>query len=256
MSLIQKRLEEKRPLDLMTHVVAGYPNFETNRELIYLMEESGVGYVEIQIPFSDPMADGPTIMKANQLALDAGVTFDKCLKFASEITSKVSIPILFMTYGNVPFVRGMEQFCGEVKSAGVSGLIIPDLPFDEEIDSYYECAKAAALTAVPVISPHISKERLVKIGAITTGFLYTTLKVGITGVGEVAKGSTRFLDEIRNSVSVPIAAGFGISSPGDVQMMRGKADIAVIGSHVINLYDNEGIASVKSFLKNCIDVAK
>lgn len=250
-NLIDKAFQKKKELKLMTHVVAGYPDMETSKQLVRVMVENGADLVEIQIPFSDPLADGPTIMAANQQALDNGVTPDDCFAMAAELTGSVDIPLLFMTYVNIPYRLGMERFISRSAEAGISGLIVPDLPFDEDTHGYAELTRKYHLYAIPVISPGMSGERLTAVTSQAQGFVYTTLKVGITGASRrLDPRGLEFLDTLRAHTSLPIAAGFGISSSEHIEMLRGKADAAVIGSHILNLTKNSGIEEVKTFLRS------
>jgi tryptophan synthase alpha chain len=249
---IDQVFETPKTIRLMTHVVAGYPDLTATADLIRLMADTGVDLVEIQIPFSDPLADGPTIMRASQHALDNGITTDDCFKLAQDMAAQVDIPLLFMTYGNIPFAMGMEQFMRRSADAGIQGLIIPDLPFDEETDDHMNLARKAGLKVIQVTSPSTGTERLEKVCSIAQGFIYSTLKVGITGAGtDINDQGIAFLNRIRSLTHLPIAAGFGISSPDHVGKLIGKTDMAVIGSHVINLYEKEGMQGVAKFLKAC-----
>jgi tryptophan synthase alpha chain len=239
-------------LKLMMHVVAGYPDFETNMKIIKLMSEYGVDLIEIQIPFSDPLADGPTIMKANQLALDKGVKLDDCFQMVRLLKNKIEIPLLFMSYANVPFSIGTRQFISKCASIGISGLIIPDLPFDENNENYIDVTREYNLHPIQVISPDIANKRLKKIADISSGFLYTTLKVGITGASKtIDRKSFAFLKMLKKNTSLPIAAGFGISSPDHIKELKGKTDIAVIGSHILNLLEKDGLEGIKRFIIQC-----
>ena len=248
-------LKDKK-IKLMTHVVAGYPDMETSKELVRVMAESGADLVEIQIPFSDPLADGPTIMAANQRALENGITPDDCFAMAKELTACVDIPILFMTYVNIPFHMGFERFIARSAEVGISGLIIPDLPYDERNHHYLRLAKQYGLRAIQVISPDIKIERLKEIVQRAEGFIYTTLKVGITGVsGQIEKNGLAFIDTILRYSGLPIAAGFGISGPEQVKQLQGKSDAAVIGSHILNILNRHGtkagIAKTAEFIRQC-----
>ena len=180
-NLIDEVFSTDNKIKIMTHVVAGYPDLEASKSLIKLMAESGADLVEVQIPFSDPLADGPTIMAANQKALDNGVTPDDCFEMAAEIKEAVSIPILLMTYVNIPFQMGMENFVESSAESGISGLIIPDIPFDEDNNEYITSAVKYGIYPVQVVSPDVSIKRLERIVKVSGGFIYTTLKVGITG---------------------------------------------------------------------------
>jgi len=125
---IDLALKEAKDIQLMTHVVAGYPSLEANEELIRLMARCGVKLIEIQIPFTDPLADGPTIMRANQAALDAGITPDHCFDLCARLSTELDVAFMFMTYANIPFAMGLGNFLDRAAASGASGLILPDLP--------------------------------------------------------------------------------------------------------------------------------
>ena len=157
---IDKALKGARGIQLMTHVVAGYPSLQANEELIRLMARRGVRLIEIQIPFTDPLADGPTIMRANQAALDAGITPDQCFDLCAKLSKELDVAFMFMTYANIPFASGMERFLDQASASGASGVILPDLPWDEVDGDYAEMAREHGLHPVMVISPDTEGPRL------------------------------------------------------------------------------------------------
>lgn len=249
---IDRALCNAPDIQLMTHVVAGYPNLDTNADLIRLMARHGVRLVEIQIPFTDPLADGPTIMHANQTALDAGITPKHCFELCQSLSQELDVAFLFMTYANIAYVMGMDRFLDQTAACGASGIILPDLPWDEPEGDYGSAARARGLHPVMVISPDTADSRLSQILNHASGLLYTTLKVGITGAStSLDQGAVAFVKNLRAKTALPIAAGFGISSPEHVRMLRGIADVAVVGSHIINLLDRQGPGAVDAFLGTC-----
>ena len=243
---------DRKNIKLMTHVVAGYPDLKTSKELIVIMAQSGVDMIEIQIPFSDPLADGPTIMMANQKALDNGTTPADCFKMAKELKDTIPIPLLFMTYVNIPFRMGMENFIKQSAESGIHGLIIPDIPFDEKNTDYINTAAKYGIYPIQLVSPDTTVKRLKQIVHHVRGFIYTTLKVGITGARkQIDKKGVEFINTIKTCTTAPIAAGFGISSPEHVKQLQGVADVAIIGSHIINLFNQHGLEKVAGFIKTC-----
>ncbi|GAB6113750.1 tryptophan synthase subunit alpha [Desulfomicrobium salsuginis] len=250
---IDKALEGAKGIQLMTHVVAGYPSLEANEELIRLMACRGVRLIEIQIPFTDPLADGPTIMRANQAALDSGVTPEHCFELCEKLSRELDVAFMFMTYANIPFAMGMERFLDQAAASGASGVILPDLPWDEADGDYAEMARAHGLHPVMVISPDTEGPRLDAVLKRASGLVYTTLKVGITGAGAgMDQAGIDYVRGLKTRAGLPIAAGFGISRPEHVRMLDGLADAAVIGSHIINLMDAGGLAAVDEFLAACV----
>lgn len=236
---------------LMTHIVGGYPTLKASQKIAETMLEAGVNFLEIQIPFSDPIADGPTIAAANQKALKNGITPDDCFMLLKKLTKKTATPILLMTYYNIPFRYGVKKFCIKARAAGCYGLIIPDIPMDEEpYDHYLQICKKEGLHAIQVISLNTPVRRLKKIGTVASGFVYCVTRVGTTGMGGVDQMPS--LQKIRQFIKTPIALGFGIRNKKDVARAQKRADIAVIGSKIIDLYNTaprtQKLKTIRSFL--------
>jgi len=236
-------IKAKHKIGLMTHVIVGYPDLETTISLVKTMAENGVDIVELQIPFSDPLADGPTIMRACEKSLEQGTKVKDAFIAMERLTKEVSIPLLFMAYYNTVFVYGVEKFCHDAKAAGASGLIVPDMPLDEESEEHFFAAcKKYDLHHIQVISPASTESRLKKNAEIANGFVYFTAKQGTTGAQDSLDPQLQsHLEKIKHYFDVPIAVGFGISSKEHVSMLEQNADIAVIGSKIINIVDNSAI---------------
>ena len=159
---LEKIKQEKR-VGIMAHIVCGYPNLGESRKLIRTMAKCGVDFIELQIPFSDPMADGPTIMQANQTALENGVKVKDCFQIMKEMSREVEIPLIFMGYFNTVFNFGVEKFCKDARKAGCSGLIFPDIPLEEEDSEHFiKYAKENNLILIRVLSPASTTERIKK----------------------------------------------------------------------------------------------
>lgn len=261
MNLINQQLEkikkEKR-IGLMTHVVVGYPSLQETIEIVKTMAASGVDFVELQIPFSDPLADGPTIMQACEASLRHGTKVKDAFTVMKELSSQVSIPLLFMGYYNTVFKYGVERFCNDAKTVGASGLIIPDMPVDEEgQEHFYKTCKKFGLYTILVISPASTDERLQKNAPYASGFVYCTSRQGTTGAtSQLADGLAMYLKKVKKYISVPLAVGFGISKKGHIHALQGHADIAVIGSALIEVVDKssekERMKNIAAFLSNMI----
>lgn len=238
----------ERELLLMTHIVIGYPDLKTSLELVDAMVEAGVDLMELQIPFSEPIADGPVILKANELALKNGVTVDACLEFARRVTERHSIPFLFMSYYNVLFRRGLERFVAEARAAGISGAIVPDCPLEESAP-YVAAMREASLAPVFIFSPRTPDERMHALGRAGDGLVYVVARKGVTGSRtEFSDDLAAYLGRCRAATELPLAVGFGLKSKEDVRFLAGKADIAVVGSQSLRVLEEGGVAAVGKFL--------
>jgi len=249
---IRRRRGEKKIL-LMTHIVLGYPSFDESRRLVGAMVEAGVDLVELQIPFSEPMADGPVILHANQKALAAGSTVERCIETATQLASEFPIPFLFMTYANVAFVRGFARFAAEMRSAGLRGAIVPDLPFEEGEELLAAMAEQR-LDPIFIYSPNTSDQRMQAIAARARGFVYCVARKGVTGAKTLfgSNDLDAYLARCRSATSLPLAVGFGVKNRGDVEQLIGKADLAVVGSETIRVLDQQGVAAVGPFIRALI----
>ncbi|MBI2011550.1 tryptophan synthase subunit alpha [Candidatus Daviesbacteria bacterium] len=234
------QLKKESRMGVMTHVVVGYPSLKETSQLVLLMSKCGVDFIELQIPFSDPLADGPTIMKACEKSLHNGTKIKDAMRIAKDISSKINNPLIFMAYFNNIFKYGVKKFCQDAKSAGISGLIVPDIPpEEEECECLRHFAKKMGLYFIPVLSPVSTIKRIKKNLKKGEGFVYCTAKQGTTGVSQTLNlESLQYLKKVKKISKVPIALGFGISSRKHLQQIKGNADIAVIGSFLINLIEN------------------
>ena len=244
---LRNRLATKKIL-LMTHLVLGYPSFAVNRQVIAAMVAGGVDCIEMQIPFSEPMADGPVILKANQESIAAGTRVADCLAFAGEMAKQYAIPFLFMTYYNIIFKYGEERFFADCREAGITGLIVPDLP-PEMGESYYRLAAARGVATVPIFAPTSTEQRMAQLNTIASGFVYCVARRGVTGKhSHFDSDFDKYLGRCRAATALPLAVGFGIRSREDIEAIVGKADMAVIGSETIRLVDREGPEAVAPFI--------
>lgn len=258
MNKLDKKLKEikrNKKIGLMTHVVVGYPSLEETMKIVKVMSESGADIIELQIPFSDPIADGPTIMKACEHSLGNGTKVNDSFAIMRELSSQIATPLLFMSYYNIIYKYGVEKFCRDAKQAGVSGLIVPDMPLDEEGEEhFFESARRYNLHVIPVVSPVSTEERLKKTAKNATGFVYCTARQGTTGVKnsldpEIAK----YLKKVKKYFDIPLAVGFGISKKEHIHSLIGQADIAVMGSaiiDVINKSQSDPANQVKEFIRD------
>jgi tryptophan synthase alpha chain len=234
---------------LMTHIVLGYPSFEDNLRIIGAMVEAGVDLMELQIPFSEPTADGPVIARANQKALQGGTTVEGCLDFAQTAARRFDIAFLIMSYYNIPFRYGIKRFAAAMSSSSMRGAIIPDLP-PEAGRAYLAAMRDHNLAPVLLFAPTTSAERMQYIASAGSGFIYCVARKGVTGENtNFSQELTAYLAQCRASTILPLALGFGIKTKADIDFLRGKADIAVIGSQVIRIMEQRGIAAVGDYIR-------
>ncbi len=232
----------------MTHIVLGYPSFEVNRQVIHQMVENGVDCIEMQIPFSEPMADGPVILKANQDSLAHGTTVSECLEFGAEMAAAHDIPFLFMTYYNIIFKYGEKPFFTTAKNGGIQGLIVPDLPPEMSPD-FFKYAKELEIAPILIYAPTSTDDRMAELDTFAGGFIYCVARRGVTGAkSEFGSEFNHYLERCRAATSLPLAVGFGIRNREDVTAIIGKADMAVIGSQTIQLVDEKGVEAVGPFI--------
>lgn len=235
---------------LMTHLVLGYPSLAANRETIARMVAAGVDIIELQIPFSEPVADGPVILRANQEAINAGIKVADCLRFAAEITAAYQIPFLFMTYYNILFKYGVADFLAASDEAGIRGLIVPDLP-PEEGSEYLAHCRSRGLAPIQIFAPTSSDERMRLLASSGAGFIYCVARRGVTGTQtSFDREFEKYLARCRKATELPLAVGFGIGSRQDIAALEGKAEIAVVGSATIRLVEEKGVAAVGDFIRS------
>lgn len=228
-------------------ITAGYPDPEATVELILGFEENGVDMVELGMPFSDPLADGPTIQYSSNMAIEQGITMKKILKIVEKVREQSQIPIILMGYINPVIRYGVEQFCKDASAAGVDGLIIPDIPIEESAIMKKE-AEENGLPIIYLVAPNTSDERMQKIDAQSKGFVYCVSVTGVTGAregDEVAKSVQRFISRVKENVTRnPKMVGFGIKSHEDAQRIAADMDGFIVGSALIdtirNHYPEEG----------------
>lgn len=250
-SYLLKRLEEKEIL-LMTHIVLGYPSFADCKRIVAGMVEAGVDLMELQIPFSEPIADGAVILHANQKALACGVTVRQCLDFAAELTWMYDIPFLIMTYFNIVFRQGVDQFVRAVARRGLQGAIVPDLP-PEEGGEYLEAMARRNLAPILIFSPTSSENRLTYLASQARGFVYCVARRGVTGARTDFSGDLEaYLARCRRATNLPLAVGFGVKNKADVDFLKGKAEIAVVGTQSIRLIESHGIEAVGDFITSLL----
>jgi tryptophan synthase alpha chain len=244
-----RKQREVKPILLMTHIVLGHPSYEEGDALVGAMVRAGVDLVELQIPFSEPIADGPVILEANARSLARGARVSQAFAFAREVTARYPIPFVFMTYYNIVFRYGVERFVAEMAAAGVRGAIIPDLP-PEEAGVYLAAMADRQLAPVFIFSPRTPPERMQLLASHAQGFVYCVARKGVTGAStEFADDLAGYLRRCRAATRLPLALGFGVKSPEDITFLTGKVDLAVVGSETLRVIERAGIVAVEPFLR-------
>jgi tryptophan synthase alpha chain len=232
-------------------ITGGDPDIETTEKLIFALAENGADLIEIGIPFSDPVAEGPIIQAADERALSGGCTVDKLFEMVSRISGKVSVPLLFMTYYNPVFAYGAERFCDNCKKSGIAGLIVPDLPF-EECGELKVFTKKAGLQLISLIAP-TSNDRTLKIAKEAEGFLYCVSSLGVTGVRDSLGNSAEGMIKTAKTVTkIPCAIGFGISNPEQAAAAAQIADGVIVGSAIVRIaaqFGRECVPEIAKFAK-------
>ncbi|MBW1697194.1 MAG: tryptophan synthase subunit alpha [Deltaproteobacteria bacterium] len=245
-----RNLRKQKDILLMTHIVLGYPSFEDSFKIVEAMVNAGVDMMELQIPFSEPIADGPVILRANQKALERGATVEKCIDFSKTVCRNFDVPFLFMTYYNIAYQYGVDRFADAMREAGLYGSIIPDLP-PEEGDLYLSAMKRNQLSPVFIFSPTTSLERMKYLASFARGFIYCVARKGVTGSEtDFSESLAKYLTLCRSATDLPLALGFGVKNKTDVDFIKDRADIAVIGSETIRVIDKKGVRAVGDFIKN------
>ncbi|MDD5586835.1 MAG: tryptophan synthase subunit alpha [Alphaproteobacteria bacterium] len=245
-----RALRAKKDILLMPHLVLGYPSFDANRKMIAAMTGAGAEIIEMQIPFSEPMSDGPVILKANDEALKNGTSTPQCLAFAKEVSAAHPGAIfVFMTYYNILFAHGTGAFVAKAKAAGIQGLIVPDLPPEEGAD-YIDACNKEGVAPIFIFTPTSTLERLKTVAHYCKGMVYCVGRKGVTGLKtKVDQSLNDLIARFRSVTNLPLALGFGIQEKADVDAITGHADIAVIGTKLLTLQQEEGIEAAGRFLK-------
>jgi len=238
---MRKRLEifNKRKA-LITYITAGDPSLAATEKLIFQLEASGADIIELGIPFSDPLADGPVIQASHQRALKKDVSLGDVFKLVKKVRQKTQIPICFMLSFNLVLKYGLERFYDKMKEVGVNGVIIPDLPPEETSHSN-----------IFLVAPTSTEHRIKMIAEKSAGFIYLVSVAGITGQREQLAGNLRsVIGKIRKYTDLPIAIGFGISSPKQAAEMAGLADGLIVGSAIVDLIAKKKFKQVEKFVSS------
>ena len=220
-------------------LTAGDPSMDKTEEFILALERAGADLVEIGIPFSDPIAEGPVIQEANERALSAGATTDKLFTMVKRIRQKTEMPLVFLTYINPIFVYGIERFFKACQESGINGVIVPDLPYEEK-GEILGIATSYEVDVITLIAP-TSKDRIQMLAKEATGFIYLVSSLGVTGVrSEIKTDLKTIIADIRQVSETPIAVGFGISTSEQAKAISGTADGVIVGSAIVKIIAEYG----------------
>ncbi len=237
----------------MPYLTVGYPSLDVTRQLVPLMARQGADLIELGVPFSDPLADGATIQRASYAALQNGVSLADCLSVAANARRANEIPLVLMSYYNPLYKYGLERLASDCVEAGVDGLIVPDLPPDEAGDLKDACA-ATGIDLIFLIAPTSTDERIRRVAAMASGFIYCVSLTGVTGArSNLGQDYSDLVARVRQHTNLPLVVGFGVSTPEHVAQVTQHADGAIVASALINLIESlpedEVLYSVGEFVR-------
>jgi len=243
-------------------VTGGDPNIEKTKEFVLEMARAGADLVEIGIPYSDPIAEGPVIQEANNRALKSGTNVEKLFALVNDLRNVTDIPLVFLTYINPVFRYGYEKFFKRCRDTGLDGIIIPDLPFEEQ-PPVREAADKHGISLIPLIAP-TSRARIKEIAKTAadsaSGFIYLVSSMGVTGIrGQITTDLASITAEIKSAASIPVAIGFGIHTPAQAAQMAQIADGVIVGSAIVKIiaqYGTQAAPYINSYVKEMKDAIR
>jgi len=234
------RLRDKRAPGLVTYITAGDPDLDRTAGILRALDRAGADVLEVGVPFSDPLADGPVIQRATERALASGTTLSRVLDLLRELRTDIAAPIVIFSYANPILRLGAEQFADRAREAGVDGVLVLDLPI-EEADEFRTMLAGRGIDTILLLSPTTTDDRLRRAAALGSGFLYAISRLGVTGARDaLATGAREMVERIRRVSDLPVALGFGISRPDHVREVAQWADAAVVGSALVDVIAREG----------------
>lgn len=259
MSRLTRRLTALKKNDakaLVTFITAGDPDLATTEEMIHLLEGAGADIIELGVPFSDPMADGPTIQLSSERALAAGTTLTGILETVRSVRSSSTVPIILMGYLNPIHAYGYERFCRDAALAGVDGVLLVDMP-PEESDEFLQSAGVHGLNVIFLLTPTSDSSRIATVNRLGRGFIYYVTVTGVTGARqEVSETLAAELARIKADVKLPIMAGFGISTTEQAARVAALADGVVVGSAIVKLFQQYTGTKLRTELKRFVSELK
>lgn len=253
MSRIEEAFQKHKAF--IAFITVGDPDLETTERVVHAAVENGADLIELGIPFSDPTAEGPVIMEADEVALKAGTTTDKVFELTKKLRETITVPMVYMTYANVVFSYGCEKFAQKAADAGIDGLILPDVPYEEK-EEFTEVFDRYGLDLISMIAP-TSEDRIAMIAKEAKGFIYMVSSLGVTGTrSEITTDISAMTDLVKKNSEVPCAVGFGISTPEQAAKMAELSDGAIAGSAIIKIiakYGKEAAGPVGEYVKEMAD---
>ena len=249
-------LANRKDKALVTFITAGDPDLATTEEMIYLLEDAGADIIEVGMPFSDPMADGPTIQLSSERALAAGTTLKGILEMIARARTTSEVPIILMGYLNPIHAYGYERFAHDASKAGVDGVLLVDMP-PEEAEDFLQAVDACGLNVIFLLTPTSDQARIATVAGLGRGFVYYVTVNGVTGARqEVSATLDTELSRIRKELSVPIVAGFGISTPQQAASVAALADGVVVGSAIVKLFQQHSGSALKEEVRRFVGSLK
>lgn len=249
MSRIEEAFQKHKAF--IAFITVGDPDLETTERVVHAAVENGADLIELGIPFSDPTAEGPVIMEADEVALKEGTTTDKVFELTKKLRETITVPMVYMTYANVVFSYGCEKFAQKAADAGIDGLILPDVPYEEK-EEFTEVFDRYGLDLISMIAP-TSEDRIAMIAKEAKGFIYMVSSLGVTGTrSEITTDISAMTDLVKKNSEVPCAVGFGISTPEQAARMAELSDGAIVGSAIIKIiakYGKEAAGPVGEYVK-------
>ena len=253
MSRIEEAFQKHKAF--IAFITVGDPDLETTERVVHAAVENGADLIELGIPFSDPTAEGPVIMEADEVALKAGTTTDKVFELTKKLRETITVPMVYMTYANVVFSYGCEKFAQKAADAGIDGLILPDVPYEEK-EEFTEVFDRYGLDLISMIAP-TSEDRIAMIAKEAKGFIYMVSSLGVTGTrSEITTDISAMTDLVKKNSEVPCAVGFGISTPEQAARMAELSDGVIVGSAIIKIiakYGKEAAGPIGEYVKEMAD---
>jgi tryptophan synthase alpha chain len=259
--MVFEDLKGKRQKAFIPFITCGFPDMDGFMGTHEVLDNCGADIIEIGIPFSDPLADGPVIQRTSKIAIDNGITTDSVFKAIRVIREKSSTPIALLAYFNMIYKYGIEKFLSSAADSGANGVIIPDLPL-EEYERYSRYFKDSSIDNIMIASLTSGNDRLRSIGKAGRGFVYCVSLKGVTGVRDgLSDGLEGFLERLRSVTGLPLAVGFGISAPEQIRCIKHKCDGIIMGSKILDILLKEddidmGLKKLKKFVKKIVKALK